>query len=473
MTPFVLRGGTAIDPKDGSATADADVVIEDGRIAGITRGPAPGLAPDLEVVDVTGRYLVPGYEEMHAHPLERDSPGVYELMVAHGISGFRQMSGSADLLRRRRSGDLPLPDLAPELREMPGAVLTPLNAGTERSALATVREQHAAGADFIKAAMVSPEVFGLVQQEARRLGLRVAGHLPGGLDVEEASRAGIRSIEHLGPGGALFACCSSHGDAVRESVRAKRSPTVPHVPVVSSLLERATAPLLDKVLTNPSARTSDAEAQLLAEALATYDAARARALAERFLEDGTWNVPTLMRLKTIYRADDPEFTESDELKYVSEEGLRRWRSSNDTFAQLPESTRRTFRELYQGALEMVGVFADAGAPMLAGSDVCLAGWMVPGFSLHHEFDELAAAGVPPLKVLQMTTSDAGDYLGAVERIGRLAPGADADLVVLRGDPRESVAHLHEIDGVVRAGRYLDRAALDALLDKAAVERPGF
>lgn len=104
-----------------------------------------------------------------------------------------------------------------------------------------------------------------------------------------------------------------------------------------------------------------------------------------------------MRLKTIYCADDPELTESDELRYVSEEGLQRWRSSNETFAKLPESTRRTFRELYQGALEMVGV------PMLSGS----------------------------------------------------------------------VAHLHEIDGVVRAGQYLDRAALDALLEKAAVERPGF
>lgn len=180
-----------------------------------------------------------------------------------------------------------------------------------------------------------------------------------------------------------------------------------------------------------------------------------------------------MRLKTIYCADDPELTESDELRYVSEEGLQRWRSSNETFAKLPESTRRTFRELYQGALEMVGVFAEAGVPMLSGSDVCLAGWMVPGFSLHHEFDELAAAGVPPLTVLRMTTSDVGEYLGASDRIGRLAPGADADLVVLREDPRDKVAHLHEIDGVVRAGQYLDRAALDALLEMAAVERPGF
>lgn len=94
-------------------------------------------------------------------------------------------------------------------------------------------------------------------RSTRRTGLRldpdlevvdVTGrHLPGGLDVEEASKARIRSAEHLGPGVALLACCSSHGDAGREPVRAKRSSKVPYVPVVSSLLERAALDaLLDK-----------------------------------------------------------------------------------------------------------------------------------------------------------------------------------------------------------------------------------
>lgn len=78
-----------------------------------------------------------------------------------------------------------------------------------------------------------------------------------------------------------------------------------------------------------------------------------------------------------------------------------------------------------------------------------------------------------MTVLRMVTSDAGEYLGAPDRVGTLAPGANADLVVLEGDPRESVSHLHEIDGVVRSGRYLDRGALDGLLRTAALERPGF
>lgn len=68
--------------------------------------------------------------------------------------------------------------------------------------------------------------------------------------------------------------------------------------------------------------------------------------------------------------------------------------------------------------------------MLTGSDVYEAGWLVPGFSLHHEFDKLARAGLSPLRVLQMATSDASDYLGKREEVGvgcQLAerPGRDS------------------------------------------------
>lgn len=63
----------------------------------------------------------------------------------------------------------------------------------------------------------------------------------------------------------------------------------------------------------------------------------------------------------------------------------------------------------------------------------------------------------------MTTSDAARFLGRTATMGRVAPGADADLVVLDGDPTADVRNLHRIAGVVRAGFWHDRAALDHLL----------
>jgi len=108
--------------------------------------------------------------------------------------------------------------------------------------------------------------------------------------------------------------------------------------------------------------------------------------------------------------------------------------------------------------------------MLAGSDSGGAAWEVPGLALHQEFDELARAGLPPLRVLQMTTWDAAEFLGATDVMGSVAAGKHADLVLLDANPLESADHLHRIRGVVRGGRYLGPAGLDALKEKVAATR---
>ncbi|MEO6472599.1 MAG: amidohydrolase family protein, partial [Aeromicrobium sp.] len=290
-----------------------------------------------------------------------------------------------------------------------------------------------------------------------------------------ASRKGVHSIEHLGPGIPLFACCSSHHVEVHEAIRSQPSRSIPAIrpEFLRTLIERAATPLLKRVIVNPANLTRSGDAAILAGAAASFDLDRARSLAGHFVQDGTWNVPTLIRMKSEYLCDAPEFTESDELRFVSAKALAGWRKANERYAKLSPAVRGALRGTYGRLLELTSVLADAGAPMLTGSDVCGAGWLVPGFALHHEFDELAAAGLSPLKVLQMATSDAGAYLGQPDTIGRLVRGAPADLVVLSGDPLDRVENLHRIDAVVRGGRYLDRNELDAIITRAESDRPAF
>jgi hypothetical protein len=132
---------------------------------------------------------VPGFCDMHAHPLSdrRDAESALRLMLACGVTGFRQMGGSRTLLNDRSAGKLALPIDGPAVLSMPGEVLLPFNAGTESVALQSVRQQADAGADFIKVAMVAPRVFFTAQAEAARLGLTTVGHLPVGIDVRAAS----------------------------------------------------------------------------------------------------------------------------------------------------------------------------------------------------------------------------------------------------------------------------------------------
>jgi imidazolonepropionase-like amidohydrolase len=121
--------------------------------------------------------------------------------------------------------------------------------------------------------------------------------------------------------------------------------------------------------------------------------------------------------------------------------------------------RATFRTAYQRHLALTRMFDGAGVRMMAGTDN---GNEVPGQSLHQEFDEVAKAGLSPLKILQMTTLNGAEFLGRTATMGSVAVGKNADLVLLDANPVESVKNLHRIAGVVRAGYYYSRWDLDAL-----------
>jgi imidazolonepropionase-like amidohydrolase len=116
---------------------------------------------------------------------------------------------------------------------------------------------------------------------------------------------------------------------------------------------------------------------------------------------------------------------------------------------------------------MVRIFDEEGVKMMAGSDVGGSGWEIPGFALHQEFDQLAAAGLTPLRILQMATINAAEFLGRTDTMGTLEPGKDADIVLLGADPVENVAHLHDIAGVIRAGRYYSAETLTSTIESIA------
>jgi imidazolonepropionase-like amidohydrolase len=130
--------------------------------------------------------------------------------------------------------------------------------------------------------------------------------------------------------------------------------------------------------------------------------------------------------------------------------------------------RRTFANAYPRQLQLAKILADAGVRMMTGSD---GGWLSgPGLTLQEEFVQLAMAGLSPLRVLQMTTINAAEYLGRTSTMGTVEPGRNADLVLLDANPLERVEHLGLIAGVVRAGFHYSREDLNRLRDRVALGR---
>jgi imidazolonepropionase-like amidohydrolase len=473
--PLLLRNVVIVDARDGALTPSTDVHVSDGVIAAITTADpdatGTGSLTDAEIDDGSGKYLIPGFLDMHAHPLTEKHPvGDLELMLANGVTGFRQMSGSPQLLRQRSAGTLPLPADSPGVVALPGALLTPLNAGTIADAVAAIRDQAAAGADFIKVALITPHVFFPAVAEARKLGIPVAGHLPAGIDVERASRAGIKAIEHLGPGLTIMAGCSADEVSLAEAIAALPGLRLPSVKL--PFMDRILLRVLRKVVINPINRSTPAEIEILQQAVDTFSEERAADLAGQFAENGTWQVPTLIRLRTQHLCDAPEFRQDPDLQYMAKSTTQSWQDAASTFTtKFPPLSRATFRAAYDVLLRMTKIFNDGGVKMLAGSDSVGAAWEVPGPSLHREFDELARAGVPPLRILQMTTRDAAEFLGTTSTMGTVDVGKNADLVLLDANPVAAAANLHQISAVIRRGRHYSSADLARLKDRVRTTTP--
>jgi imidazolonepropionase-like amidohydrolase len=222
-----------------------------------------------------------------------------------------------------------------------------------------------------------------------------------------------------------------------------------------------------KVVINPVLLQKPAAAELIADADRTFNDEKARALARVFAADQTWHCATLIRLRTQQFGDDPIYRDDPNNRFASTATLKGWRKAARKYASRPEAMRGAYRNLYDRQLQMVRIFDEEGVPLMAGSDAGGSGWEIPGFALHQEFDQLAAAGLSPLRILQMTTVNAAEFLGRTDTMGTVETGKAADIVLLQANPVDDVANLHDIAGVVRAGRYHSAETLASTVETIA------
>jgi hypothetical protein len=285
-------------------------------------------------------------------------------------------------------------------------------------------------------------------------------------DAGEESDAGFKTIEHLGPGDPIWIACSIDQAALEDDA-AKHPPMKPPPFKIPSFIEKLAMRRVRKILINPAAFEKPEDAARLQRAFDTYSESKCLTLAARFVENHTWHVPTLVRLRTQYLADSPEYQTDPSLRSMSPEAVKQWREVTEKFEKLPLSMRATFREAYSRDLALTKLLDHAGVSMMVGTDD---GGQVPGQSLHHEFDELAKAGLSPLKILQMTTLRPAEFLGQTTTMGTIDLGKNADMILLDGNPIESVQNLHRIHGVVRAGFYYSNADLNGLKNRIEARR---
>jgi cytosine/adenosine deaminase-related metal-dependent hydrolase len=468
--PLRIDHVTVLDPRDGSRRVDVSIRVRDGVIISVSALSAGDPSDGAWAVDGEGRFVVPGYTNMHTHVLQNERPELFlATMLAEGTTGMRQMAGSDELLDARRQSRLEPTNYAPGLLAMPGALLMPFNAKSVADVERLIADQRRQGADFIKIIDVDREVFFAAVDAAHSNGIRIAGHLPPSVTPTEAAVAGMDCIEHLGTGGNVWFQASSNGAALRTEADHAGTARIPGwlsgLPFADHLFStNFVQQRVKKVLLNPALSDSAETVRLLRRALDSFDEDAAEQLVDVFARHKTWHTPTLVRLRTQYWADDPAYADHPWLSMLSEQDRRGYHETRQRFVDLPADTRATYHDCYDMSLRLVGMMHTAGVPIMAGTDGPSAS---PGQDLASEFRELAAAGIQPLDVLRSATTVPAAYLNRTHDLGAIDVGFKADFLLLDADPLASADNLAQIAAVVRAGHFIAQDEIRSVVDQLA------
>jgi hypothetical protein len=460
---LALANITVVNTETGKLTPDALVTLAAGKIVSIEVGKTP---PETHtIIDARGKFLVPGFLDMHVHSMQDPHPpDSLAMLLAYGVTGIRQMAGAPELLERRKSGQLNFGPDTPECLAIPGSLLTVANCPTPEAGINEVRRQNELGADFIKTIFVSPKTFFATLAEARRLGLPYGGHLSPGVDVIEASNAGLTFVEHLGPIELQLIKCSKVELIIKIMMRLKPPSSPPFSPAEMQGVIGKT------LIANPTLFRMNIDPQAVDKTirlLKTFQPDKAVKLAAACARNHTWQCPTLIRTDTMQFGEDPRYTESADLRYIPASVRQFWTEVGKQYAaKLTPAAKDARTRLTEVSFQLLKIFDDNGVELIAGSDYG-GGWVIPGISLHQEFDLLAAAGLSPLKILQMTTINGARFLKREATMGTVAAGKEANLVLLNANPIDSVQNLHGIHAVIRGGRYYSADALAQLKERVA------
>ncbi len=446
--PLVFNNVTVIDMTGGQPQPNMTVVVVGNRITALGKTGKVRVPKDAQTIDATGKYLIPGFWDMHVH-LQKTTP--FPLFIANGVLGVRHMGGNLKQVYEWRESVRQGKLLAPRIISC-GAVadgaddgdwsVETLTAEQGRRAVTINKKQ---GADFIKVYNPSREAYFALVAEAKKQNIPFAGHVPFALTSFDASNAGQKSFEHLGN--------------ILHSV---------------STLEPGVIEQRTNETVKPTAKPDDLSAipaRLAAQTkieLETYDAEKANRLFAAFVKNKTWQVPTLATKRPLSLVDDGTFFNDARMKYITAKELEDWKPENNFFLKYrtPEFIVQKKR-LYQKELELTGAMHKAGVPFMTGTDVPGA-YTYPGFSLHDELALFVQTGFTPMEALQAATINPAKFLGLEKSLGTIEKGKFADLILLDANPLEDIANTKKISAVVANGKYLPKESLQKMLANVEV-----
>ncbi|GAB5410556.1 MAG: amidohydrolase family protein [Balneolaceae bacterium] len=417
--PVIAFSNVTIIPmtEDGLVLEGHTVLITGDRITDILPSSKVRFTADTEVIDGSGKYLIPGLAEMHGHvpPTHppANAPSYFNdeyventlfLYVAAGITTVRGMLGydhQLELKEKVSSGELIGPSLY-----LAGPSFNGGSVSSPEQAKEKVLLQEKEGWDLLK---IHPgltlEEYNTMAETANEVGITFGGHVPAEVGIERALEAGQLTIDHLD---GYVAYLSAFEGAERDK--------------------------------------------------------KMNEIIRKTIEHNVWMVPTQALWETIIGAGDYDRMKNyDELKYIPsavKNGYNNWVSQNvDNNPELNISDALEHAELRQRLLQEMNT---AGVLILMGTDAPQL-FSVPGFSIHRELPKMVAAGMRPYEIIESGTKNVGLYFQDKDDFGTIEEGKRADLILVDSNPLDDVTNIQNHSGVMVRGKWLSKEMIDKKL----------
>lgn len=406
--PVAIEHVRVFDSENAVVRDDQTVVINGERIAQAGPSASVQVPNDAQKIDGSGKTLLPGLFDMHAHlqPLH----GI--LNIASGVTSARDMANDieelAGLQQQWDSGAAIGPRVwkagiidGPGPYQGPTAVL----ASTPEEAQAEVNRYADLGYIQIKLySSLKPELVPGIVKLAHERGLRVSGHVPNGMTASQFVEAGADELQHIN-----FIFLNFLADKVKDTRTPERFTAVGDYAAKMDLDSKEVKDFINLLLQHHT--TVDVT-------LATFEAM----FTERPGKVSPDFAPVLSRLpaqvqRGAYSGGLPVTAENDQL----------------------------YKDSYAAMLRMTKKMYDAGVPILAGTD------HIPGIMLHRELELQVKAGIPPAKELQIATWNAAKLLKQEKELGSIALGKKADLLLVDGNPAERISDIRRCRLVMKNG----------------------
>ena len=436
QAPIVaLTHARVIDGTGAPARNDQTIVIRDGTIE--TIGDAARTTPPAgaTIVDLTGKSVMPGLVMLHEHLYYTTGPGVYgqlgvsfaRLYLAGGVTTMRtagNVNGIMDinLSRRIAAGEMagPAIDATAPYVNGPSPFLQMHALKNAEEARAHVAYWADQGSTSLKAYMqVSRGALKAAIDEGHARGMKITGHLCS-VTYGEAADLGIDNLEHG--------------------------------------FVAATDFVADK---QPDVCPGQARGQQTIAAL-DENGDPFKALVRKLVDKHVALTSTLTVFETFTRGR-PLPPGLDVLAPQLKDSFQR------AYDRVAQSQQSVYAALFPNAMRLERAFVKAGGVLVAGTDPTGSGGVVPGFADQRQIELLVEAGFTPLEAIAIGTLNGAKYLGRDARIGSIAPGKQADLVVLVGDPSTTIADIRRVDTVFKNGVGFDPEKLiDSVRGQAGI-----